>query len=424
MKKIAKKLKGEKVVKDFFAMVSTNIILQPVQVIKGFVVANFLGPADYGLLKSIELIQMLNKFGNLGFKTVAQREIADAKSKGDIERETSLRDTNYTAENLLAFLLFIIGSISAIFIESGMLSLLVFLASTGLLIRKIQGIFLCETSIQKRFVLQSKNTLYTGLLTCALVIASVPWLKIYAILLTNIVVGAFGIYHLRKNLQFSFKFKINKKELKNSIKIGVPFTLATLAFASYKYSERILVINYISDEALGYFSFGMMVVGNFTILFKMAIKVRMQDIWEMVGAGKHKKVHAMVIKETFFLTLASIILIPILWYAVEFLVPMYLPKWTGGIKAAQYLTFSMPFMVIANYAHSVTTSTLINKIRYPIYMRLISTGILFLGTILLHQKGMLTVENYILVNIAGYAFYNMSLLVAYKFYFMNKFIHA
>ncbi len=424
MKSITKKLTEKKVVKDFFAVTSTNIILQPIQVVKGFVVANFLGPADYGLLKSIELIQMLNKFGNLGFKTVAQREVANARSKGDTKKEVSIRNTNFTAEFLLAVLLFIAGGISAIFIESIALASLVFLASTGLLVRKIQGIFLCETSIQKQFVLQSRNTLYSGILTASLVIATVPWLKIYAILITNVAVGLFGIYHLRKNLKFDFNFGINKKELKKSFKIGVPFALATLAFASYKYSERILVISYIDEEALGYFSFGMMVVGNFTILFKAAIKVRMQDIWEMVGAGKHLKVHKMVIKETLLLTSASIVLIPILWYAVELLVPLYLSKWTGGIKVAQYLTLSMPFMVIANYAHSVTNSTLVNKIKYPIYMRLISTGILFLGTLLLYKNGLLTIENYVLVNIAGYAFYNLSLLVAYKYYFINKYIRT
>ncbi len=51
-----------------------NLAIKPVTIFRGFIVANILGPADYGILKSIDLIQKLNKYGNLGFNYTAKRE--------------------------------------------------------------------------------------------------------------------------------------------------------------------------------------------------------------------------------------------------------------------------------------------------------------------------------------------------------------
>ena len=56
------------------------------QLVKGIVVAKYLGPADYGLLKSIELIQMLNKYGSLGFNTALTREAGNAIGNKDNEQ--------------------------------------------------------------------------------------------------------------------------------------------------------------------------------------------------------------------------------------------------------------------------------------------------------------------------------------------------
>ena len=46
---------------------SLGLIARTKQVQQQFIVAKYLGPEEYGILKSVELIQMLNKFGNLEF---------------------------------------------------------------------------------------------------------------------------------------------------------------------------------------------------------------------------------------------------------------------------------------------------------------------------------------------------------------------
>ena len=124
----------KKVVKDYLSVTGANVLLQPLNIIKGFVVAGVLGPENYGILKSIEIIPMLSKFGSLGFKAVANREISHALGAGDKETAQKYRDTNYTAEFILACILFIIGSITSFFFESMTIKILIILASVNLLL--------------------------------------------------------------------------------------------------------------------------------------------------------------------------------------------------------------------------------------------------------------------------------------------------
>src|SRR3990172_6473568 len=141
---ISKSLLQKKVVRDFLAVVGSEIALRPVQFLKEFFVTKYLGPADYGLLKTIEMVEMLNKYGSLGFKPAAAREIGDAIGKNDEQKANLVRNTAYTAEFLLSLLLFTAALIFSLFFESKQISVLIILASAGLFAAKVRAIFRSE----------------------------------------------------------------------------------------------------------------------------------------------------------------------------------------------------------------------------------------------------------------------------------------
>ena len=146
---------NKKVVKDFTSIVGANILLRPIQLIKGIVVAKFLGPADYGLLKTVELIQMLNKYGSLGFNTALTREAGNAIGNKDNEKLELVRNTAFSSEIVLALTLFFIGASSTLFVDSREVTFLIILASFGLLFSKFRGILATEATINKNFILIS-----------------------------------------------------------------------------------------------------------------------------------------------------------------------------------------------------------------------------------------------------------------------------
>ena len=146
-----------KTLKDYLAIAGTNIILQPIQLIKSIVVAKFLGPDSFGILKSLELIQMLDKYGNLGFRAAAAREIGNAKGRGDLGKEIIVRNNAYSGEIILSLFLFLTGCISSIIIKDETISLMLLISSFSLLFSKLRGIFNTEVTIQKKFIFLSKS---------------------------------------------------------------------------------------------------------------------------------------------------------------------------------------------------------------------------------------------------------------------------
>ncbi len=424
--KVFRKLKDlskKNVVKDYFSVAGANILLQPIQIIKGFFVASILGPADYGILKTVELVQMLNKFGNLGFKTVANREMSHAIGEKDFETVEKYRNTNYTAEIILSIMLSTIGIVSAFLFDDFKITLLVTLASISLFLSKIEALLKTETAIQKRFSLLSRNTIYTGLFLAIMVIVLVPFLKIFAIFIVNIITFCIGIFLYKKNLTFNFKFELNRKILKKSLKIGIPFTIATLVLGLYKYSERLLLIDFIDATALGFFSFALMISNSFSIIFKASIKVRLQDIWRFIGAKKFEKVNKMVMRESLILTSFSILIIPVIWVAVDVFVPIFLPKYVDAIPIVRISSFIIPFQVIANYAGAVITSKTINKVYFPVVLRLISLTVFAGGSYYFYYNKSLTLELYAYLNLAGYAFFNIGLVINYYISFRKNYIN-
>ena len=199
-------------------------------------------------------------------------------------------------------------------------------------------------------------------------------------------------------------------------------TLDSLSYASFKYSERILILSLLSVTSLGYYGFGQMILDQIAILFKVSISVRLQDIYQDIGAGKLEETHKMVVRETIILVIGAILVIPIVWLCLDFFVPLLLPKWVDGIFAGKLLILTLPFLVISNYAGGVTLSTLVNKIKYPPVFRLISTGTLIAGTYILNHYGLLSLESFIILSICGYAIFNLSMLVLYKKFFYDIYI--
>ena len=134
----------------------------------------------------------------------------------------------------------------------------------------------------------AKNSFFNSLFISIIVILFVPYYKIYAILFTDIFVIFLSILYLIKNLDYVFIFKIHSSELLKSIKNGIPLTLSSLSYASFKYSERLIIL-FLDTYILGLFSFAMMIINNLSILIKSLLKVRVQDIWEMLGSKNSKK---------------------------------------------------------------------------------------------------------------------------------------
>ncbi len=414
----------KKSIRDFSALAGANIALKPIQFIKSFLVAKYLGPADYGLLSGVNLIRNLSKFGNLGFKQVATREVLELKGAKSSESDIKfVKNSSYSYEVVLSVFLFLAGIGSAFFFTDSILIFSsVILASFGLLFQKIQAILSNEATINKRFVLISKITFAAGFFTAVLVAVLVPFLRIYASLIIPTIASILSISLYRKKLDFKLSFVFDKLEFIRQLKIGFPLSMGTVAYASYIYLEKILVISLFGLIAAGLFSFGQMIISQMATLFLMAIRVRKVNIFENLGAGNYLLVNKIVIRETFLLFGVSIISIIILWFLLDYFVPIFLPKYIDAIPMAKLLLFILPSKVLSSYVAIVLISKTVNKQNIIPFIQFGATLLLVACVFILHSMDLLSLYSFVIVDVFGYAIYHIIIFYLYFKYFHSKYL--
>lgn len=417
-----KSLARKKVTKDFFWVVGFKLATKPVHFIRSFMVAKYLGPSEYGLLASLNLITLLNKYGNLGFNATARREIGNAIGDNNFKKVNLIKETAYSAETILSILLFLVGLVCSLFVKSQRIAILIIIASAGLLVAKIRGVFATEAVVNKKFIQISRITFYSAIAGNIIVIATVPYLKIYAVVIANVLISLTAIILYKRVYKLKLTYKPDKKELRRILRISLPMAVGTLAQGSFKYAERILILSFLNFEVLGYFSFGVMIVSQFSVILKTGINVRTQDIYEGIGKQKYKIIHKMVVKETLILTGISMITIPLAWILLDIFVPMFLEKWIDGLSAAKFYLLMLPFEIILLYPSTVLISSLVNKQNILPFYRFGATGLLITFTIILFYLNQLTIETFIIINICCMLIYNLIIIIYYKMSFYDVYV--
>jgi O-antigen/teichoic acid export membrane protein len=417
-KTVVKDIMQKKSVKDISWMIGANILINPLQAAKGFIVAKYLGPEDYGIIKSVELIQMLNKFGDLGFNSTVIRDVG-ASMGGKNEAEIQeIKNNAYSSELVLTFVLFITGLLSVFFFQSQVIRSAIILSSIGLFTLKIHNLFATEAIINKRFKLISKLVVLQGIINSIVIITTVPFLKIYAVLAIPIISTSIIIFIYFKQLKIPFRFQFNNTRFKNVFRTSIKFTLGTLSFGVFRYTERIIVITMLGLQAVGFYGFANTILALFVTIFLTNIKVRKMDILEYLGKKEFKRVHKIVVKETTALTLVSFVLVGPLMVGLSILIPMFLDKWIDGIFIAQIFLLILPLKVVNSYMLTVVKSPVVNKLFYSPILQLLATATLLVGSFTMKWFGVMTLENFVYLDIFAYSIVHLTwIYVYYKEYY-------
>ncbi len=408
--------------RDLFAISASTLSNQIVGLFRGFFVAKFLGPTDYGILKATQLISMLDKYGSLGFRSVAKREVIHLREAGELDKSIKARNVAYSGEFLLSCLLFLAGIISSFFFESTMITVAILLASGQLFSSKILGIFNTDVIIKKKIVLYSKVLFWSGLISSILIILTVPFFKIYAVLGIPILAAIVSCWVYHSAIGVGLKFDFELKELVRLLRIGIPIAVFTLSYGSYKYAERISIGTYHGIVALGFYSLAAMPVDYMMTFLLLPVKIRSVNVYELLGRGEFRNVHRMVIKETAILFVIAVVSIPFLWFAVDFLISVFLSDYSPAIIISKILILSIPIRIISCYSNIVLISSVVNKQALIGPVQFVVTVLFVVSILILRQIGQASFINIAIADAGGYAVFHICCIALYKKHFVDVYL--
>jgi len=409
--------------KDTLALLFSNIGSQIISLIRGLYVARILGPADFGLLSSLLLINKLNKFGDLGFNAVVSREVPYLEGKGEFEKIRLTKNNAYSSEIIFAIGLLIIGVITSVLIEDKRIMIAIILASLGLFFGKIAKISSTEIIVEKNFINLAQVHLFIQIVVSIFVISTVHILGIFSSLIFTVVGSILTIIIFQYLIEYKYTFNINKKEFFRQLKLGIPLTLTTLFYGTYRYSERLLILSFLGTFSLGLYAIATRVMDTILGLFQIRGKILKIQVSQKLGAGEYADAHKILVRNTIFPILAAIAILPFLWALIDYGFPLFLgEKYIEAIGIVKLLSIASVVRLLGTFTPIVLVSPLVNKQKILPIFDFISTIFLISVTFILYYINHLNLETIVYADITGYLISHVSLVILYYKYFYFKYV--
>lgn len=326
-----------------FNVASSNMYANVLRIIGGFVTAYFVTPKELGEFNAFLLIIAYFPIFQIGIPNALGRQLPLYIGRGDTETAVKNVQTAQFWELLLGIvsgLAFLIMSIYNLFVGNfvnvwgyGCLSISTFATFYG---RNFLAI-LYRTNHD--FNKLARNALINSTFSFALI--SIVWLWgfeglcIRAVLTAILELVLLWLWRPMKT-----KPKFYKTYFVDLIKVGVPIFIVGLAVAYWTNINNTIILKLGGAESYGFYSLAIAVVSSLTILGTSVTEVLYPKMSQGYGAGmtvkEMMKLPRKPVLINLFLCVPVIIMI---WLVLPWIVPILLPKYVGGIEAAQYAAF-------------------------------------------------------------------------------------
>lgn len=406
--------------KDWSAILSSSIASKVIDLLRGLYVAKYLGPETFGILSAVQLISQLNKYGSLGFNSVVGREAPYYEGQGNHEKVKLVKDNAFSSDLVFSIFLFCVGLISLLFIENHIYRWAIGIASFGLLLGKIAKMYRTEITLEKKFIDNAKYEFLIVVIVTLGVLATVKYFGMLSVLSFT----AFGsflaiiIYH--RLVDYRFSFHIDRVELIKQVKIGFPLVLSTMAYGSYRYSERLIVLTYLGSLELGYYALSTRIMDSILNIALTRIRVIKVHLSNLLGGKQYKSFHHKVVAETIITFFALLILYPLFSIVIDTIVTKYLDNYIMALPILKIIVLSSCTRVIGASVTIAIESPLVNQQKLYAPLQFMATLFLIIGASILHYFDRMNLLNFVLLDIGGYVIWHVSLVVVYYIYFVKK----
>jgi len=293
-------------------------------------------------------------------------------------------------------------------------------ATVGLFLGKIAKMFRTEITLEKKFIDNAKFEFFITLIVSVGVLGTVKYWGMYSVLGFTAFGSALAVIFYLRLINYKYNFRIKKVELLKQIKIGFPLVLSTLAYGSYRYSEKLIILMYIGTVELGYYALGTRIMDTVLNIALTRVRVIKVGLSNMLGAKNYNSFHKKIVSETAITFFTLLILFPLFGFIIELVITKFLTDYVSAIPVLKIIVLSSCIRVIGASVTIAIQSPLVNKQKLYAPFQLFATIFLITSTSILHYYSCLNLMNFVILDIAGFVIWHGSLIVIYYMFFVNK----
>ncbi|MFC2175112.1 polysaccharide biosynthesis C-terminal domain-containing protein [archaeon] len=323
------------------SMLVNNILMM----IRGIIVANVLGPGMYGVWSTLHVILNWGEMSHIGLRSALMRESAFLIGKGDTKKADFVRDVAFST-----MLLFSAAFAIAVIIGSLVFELPELLVTTswaialGAILLQLYSALTVLMRSQGDFSGVSKGITLLGVLTFVLTLAFIfpfgLWGAIAALLVSYLVV----IIYLKKWHGVGFTLRLDFKEAKRLIKVGLPLFFLSSSLVALRTIDKVIIAGFLNMEQVGYYTVGIVVISFLYFIPSSFVDVVYQRTLKRLGeTGSSSGVKKHAVLPNLFLAYLMPFFIAAVYMtaplAIRFIAPAYIP----GIDAMRILVLGAFF---------------------------------------------------------------------------------
>jgi O-antigen/teichoic acid export membrane protein len=362
----------EKAIRHTILLTSSLILSQILLILRGFIVAKFLGPNLYGLWHGLRVILNNSDYCNLGIYEGMKREVPYYRGKGDLKRAEAMISTTYFSGILLASLTScILIGISLLFSNRfDRVTITCLWIIAGILMVRQLYLFLCKKfESEGRFYSRSKAELLSVWLGVPLAIGLMFILHIYGFLigiLVGYLLAGFAVSR-GETVITEHRFRIDfSLEL---LKVGLPITLIGLLLSALKSMDKLMILYFLGRTRLGYYGMAFVAV-SFIGFFPGALRsVLYPRLMEKLGEkGNKVYLKGFLVEPSLLLVFLTLLLIGVAYLFVPVGIRMLLPQYIPSLTSMKILTLSNYPMALLEVPVYILISINLQKKLLPILL--------------------------------------------------------
>jgi len=342
----AKPFDRSEIARQVVQLSTANITVQVTRFIKNFLLARLLGPQLFGLWNGLQVLLVYGVNAHLGVLHAMNREVPLRRGRGQREAIPALARVSLTftmmATLALAVVLVLI-SISPL--VDGLEAVALRLLAAVLLAQQLYQFFQFWLRADDQFALLSRTLVVSAVIELAVTVAWVYYagfLGIFYGFLAGALVAV--VLCLRAVNPAFWRLDFNFSLIPQLVRLGFPMMIIGLSYSLMTTLDRVLIINFLGAEQLGYYALGPLVLAALTYLPATINQVIYPKLGERYGAtGEVRSVTGYVIRPTVITAYLMAFVLGGAYLGLPLLLHL-LPKYNAGLPAARILFAGFYFL--------------------------------------------------------------------------------
>ncbi|MFC1904263.1 oligosaccharide flippase family protein [Chloroflexota bacterium] len=336
----------------------TGLISLPVSVY----VATIILPEEYGVFGFLGLWLMYATLIRPGLTMSGYREIPVLLGKGEEKEALKVQNIAVTSDMLYSVLPVIVILGASFFYTEPLLKIGLVLTAISYGATQLANYWDGVNFLRQKFNVVARARLIAAIVLPLVIVASVYWLKVYALIIAPIVLAMFlGIYY-RKWGPINFHFTFNWQETVRLVKPGIVLQSVALLFWAFRLADRTIIASTLSLEQLGLYTFAIGFITRMLMIPRDFNNVLQPILYKELGrASSIYEGFKDTMRIAVYMALGVSVLIPLAQFGFYLIVSLITVNYVGSIPVFYILSYNVYLASVGAVADMILMSKVVNK---------------------------------------------------------------